>query len=395
MKIKIELKKGDIFIIMDFLEKLNEMNYKKFLSPFYAEYDNCYFHDLTNLLKNFVEELRKVKIDETLVKDIEDYCKSLLKSIELYYKGDILQAQMKVNSLIDEFKDSPAISHINDCLAFPIVIGTDNSEVQFFRARLSDNVIDFSEKEMLHIPFNKREIVKSERFSIPGLPCLYLSNSSYCCWLEMNRPADHMFNVAPVLLDNSQKILNLAFSLCDIDKIIKNAEIFDLSTSEFKINLLRLIVLSMATSFVVKQKNRNFKSEYILSQMIMLACKEKGLDGIAYHTKQADEFHSFVVGVNVALFATYNGEEELSSICDHIEIGDSFNFSMFKQLLSSQTYRKYPLRIDKSIYVREIGNRNRIFPYNETKFYDFDNYLFCTFDDQRKREKYQAIITNS
>lgn len=41
---------------------------------------------------------------------------------------------------------------------------------------------------MFHIPITMRRQVGTERYSIPGYPCLYLGNSIYVCWEEMNRP---------------------------------------------------------------------------------------------------------------------------------------------------------------------------------------------------------------
>lgn len=63
---------------------------------------------------------------------------------------------------------------------------------------------------MLHLPFPMRGKTGNYRFSIPGIPSLYLGNSSYACWLELGRPAEYKFNVSPVVLDGSQKIFNLA-----------------------------------------------------------------------------------------------------------------------------------------------------------------------------------------
>ena len=238
---------------------------------------------------------------------------------------------------------------------------------------------------MLHIPFINRSIVKSERFSIPGLPSLYLGNTSYVCWLEMGRPADFRFNVSPVLLDNSQKIFNLTVTLQNfynaIDLEVSNKEI------EQKLSkLMKIYLLNYATSFNVSEQNRNFKSEYIISQMIMLACKNKGLNGITYHSKKVShDIFASILGVNLVLFADYNGERDYSSICDHIENGDSFNYSMFKQLLPSLNYKDYCLRIDASAYIKNIGTFTRQFPYRETQFYMFDKYLFANWDRRLKR----------
>lgn len=315
----------------------------------------------------------------------KDYKAELISSIKLYYQGNIIESQLKINKLINEFSDDNtiAISGVNDSIAFMDNSSNSNiGEVQFFRARLNDKVLDFSAKEMLHIPFKMRQIVKSGRFSIPGLPCLYLGNSSYSCWIEMGRPADFQFNVSPVILDNTQKILNLTVSIRDLIEIQELEEVVEDSIlQERLVTMIKLLILNISTSYRISEQNRNFKSEYILAQMIMLASKSRGLDGILYFSKQVeDELFASVVGINLVLFATYNGEEEFSEICEHLDIGDSFNFSMFKQLLHSLTYNNYDLRIMHSGKIKNIGTFNRKFPYAETAFFEFDKYLFANWN---------------
>lgn len=134
----------------------------------------------------------------------------------------------------------------------------------------------------------------------------------------------------------------------------------------------------IATSYRVEEKDRNFKSEYIISQLIMLSCKEHEIDGITYFSKQvSEETFARGAGVNLVLFAKYNTGDKISEICKHIEIDDSFNFSMYKHLLPSLDYKGYDLRIDASPYINNIGSYNRQFPYQETDFYGFDKYLFA------------------
>jgi hypothetical protein len=229
--------------------------------------------------------------------------------------------------------------------------------------------------------------VKSERFSIPGVPCLYLGNSSYVCWIEMGRPADFQFNVSPVLLDYTQKVLNLAVSICDLKTCVENVDSDDIDDyKEEIITVLKLAMLNICTSYKVKNVNRNFKSEYIVSQMLMLGCKSKNLDGIAYFSKQVNsEIFASIVGINLALFARYEYGEDYSEICNHVEIGDSFNYSFFKQLLPSLTYKKYKLCTDNTGLINNIGTYNRQFPYNETIFHDFDSYLFANWDRKPKK----------
>ncbi len=355
--------------------------------PCRINWDCDYFPILKKNFTFLIDGLKLHNAPECLIKISENYISDILSAIDCYYKGNIIKSHSIIANLIDDCcaDNEYAITNINDSIAFPYVTEPAKSEVQFFRARLNESVEDYPAKEMLHIPFINRSIVKSERFSIPGLPSLYLGNTSYVCWLEMGRPTDFRFNVSPVLLDNSQKIFNLTVTLQNfynaIDLEVSNKEI------EQKLSkLMKIYLLNYATSFNVSEQNRNFKSEYIISQMIMLACKNKGLNGITYHSKKVShDIFASILGVNLVLFADYNGERDYSSICDHIENGDSFNYSMFKQLLPSLNYKDYCLRIDASAYIKNIGTFTRQFPYRETQFYMFDKYLFANWDRRLKR----------
>lgn len=105
----------------------------------------------------------------------------MIHSVELYYKGCIIEAQNIVNCLINEFKEGGiAISDINSSIAFPPSGENDHySEVQFFRARLNDVVVDYPASEMLHIPFSSREIVYI--FIICGCQLYPVIGNTYVC----------------------------------------------------------------------------------------------------------------------------------------------------------------------------------------------------------------------
>lgn len=349
--------------------------------PYNIDFDFQYLPSLKEKFYIFIEHLEKNNAPEYLIGVAKEYANQIISAIDSYYQGNIIEAHSIVKDLIDDCcKDSKfAVSDVNNSIAFPnIVEGC--KEVQFFRARLNENVVDFPAQQMLHIPFKNRSIVKSERFSIPGLPCLYLGNSSYVCWIEMGCPADFKFNVSPVVLDNTQQIFNLTVSIQNFYDIV-DLELTDETKQKRLIEILKLYLLNMTTSFNVKEEHRNFKSEYIIAQMIMLACKSNGLNGITYFSKRvANEIFAHIIGVNLVLFADYNGEDYQSNICNHVEIGDSFNYSMFKQLCDSLKYKSYPLRIDMSPFINNIGTFKRQFPYNETEFYLFDKYLFANWN---------------
>ncbi len=357
---------------------IEKIDGEQYVTPIIIQNDCDYLPGLKKTLNSFIADLKSSDIDNTIENEIESYSNRVIEVIEQYYKGNIFSAQDTVSELLSSFDSSPAVTLVNDCLAFSPFKDSEKVGVQFFRARLSDNVTTFSAKEMLHIPFNKRGIVKTERFSIPGLPCLYLANTSYGCWVEMGSPADYRFNVSPFELDNTQRILNLTIAFFELKTILFEAEDLDVTLDDKYItDLLKLFVLTLSTSFKVNSTDRTFKSEYILSQLIMLAAKDMGIDGISYLSKQvSNDLLAAVSGVNVVLFATYNGEEEHSKIKDHLTTDNSFNFSMFKQLLPCQKYKTVDLRIDYSPYVNNIGSFDRPIKYQETEFYEFDKYIF-------------------
>lgn len=355
------------------------LEWKNYMAPFVVEKDNEYYSAIKQKYEDLLKDMKKAGVDNKYVATVEQYTSSVVKALDDYYQGDIFDAQTQVNALLlDCINSEIAVSDVNNSIAFR----GQGEEVQFFRARLNETIIDYTEEQMLHIPFDMREQVKSGRFSVPGLPCLYLGNTSYACWIEMGKPADHQFNVSPVVLDNSQKIFNLAISITDIDKLLQNPN----EKTEIYINdLFKLLVLMLATSYRVEQNDRNFKSEYIISQLLMLACKANGIDGITYLSKQvSSEAFAMVVAVNLVLFATYKSGDKLSEICEHVEIDDSFNFAMFKHLLPSLTYKKYELRIDNSPLIKNFGTYKRQIPYGETDFYEFDNYMFANWERKRR-----------
>lgn len=59
--------------------------------------------------------------------------------------------------------------------------------VRLYKARKSESNYPFSNDEMFHIPYDKRYKIGNQRFSISGMPCLYLGASSYVCWEELER----------------------------------------------------------------------------------------------------------------------------------------------------------------------------------------------------------------
>lgn len=313
---------------------------KELYAPFIVEKDNDYINDLSKKYFVLLNQAKNVGADVESIKLIKEYSAKIIEALNCYYRADIVKCNIIIRNLIKNIGDDHlAVSDLNSSYAFP---GMLNTELQLFRSRIGNPATSFSSKDMLHLPYSLRAKSGNYRFSIPGNPSLYLSNSSYGCWIETGFPPDIDFNVSPVLLDGKQKVFNLAVLIRDFSHL-----------NEFESDRvhtwLKLLMLSIATSYRINELGKTFKSEYIISQSIMMACKKLGYDGVAYYSKRVFDEIFAQCAINLALFVNY--KSEYSDIIDHMKIDSAFNFSVYKNLLPSMKYRRYTLRSISSGFI--------------------------------------------
>lgn len=373
----------------------NDDNVRGFKLPIKIHTDNCYLPKLEETLNAYYKYLSQNKAfqDKDLLKEIDKVNKNIIKSIKCYYEGKIIDSIELIKTILNYYsKNQFFLSELDKNYAFrsgaPFYDlisenGTDidykemnECELSFFKARTEDV---YERKEMLHIPLNRRELISTQRFSIPGIPCVYLGTTSYVCWLELNKPNDKSFNVSSYKFNDKGKklrILNLVIPQELISGIYdKGMDNYKSIRKRLQIDMLRLWPLVCATSFNVNDKNRSFKSEYIVSQLIMLCLKELKIDGIAYISKKCEDDSNHVHLVNLALpvFDLFDTNKEYGKLCDYLELTRAYNFSSFIESKSVQN--------NKKSYVNQIYNNgkincnNGIISYNNTQFSHFDNYL--------------------
>ena len=340
-------------------------------APFKIDKDIDYRIDLEKKYNLVMKQAKNANADDESLKIIDIFSAKILKSIDLYYKADIAESNNIILELVKEIGDNSfAVNSILNSDAFP---GVKSNELQFFRSRLGPPNKTFTAKDMLHLPNSLRSKSGNYRFSIPGNPSMYLANSSYGCWIETGCPAEIDFNVSPILLEGNQKIFNLAISIRDF-RCLNEFE------KERVHCWLKLYLLTIATCYVIKEENRTFRSEYIISQSLMMACKKMKYDGIAYYSRRVDNEMFALCAINLVLFVDYVGE--YSGMIKHMKIDDAFNYFLYKQLNNSLKYKDYVLRSTYTGYITNIGSFDRQYPYRETDFYNFDKFLFTTWRDK-------------
>ena len=197
--------------------------------------------------------------------------KGLKDAIDCYYAGKINQAYTHLRKLMKE-------SNLRNFLAKDFLLPAYQS---FFRIRIKDSSYPLTKAELFHIPFQLRGLVASQRYSIPGLPSLYISNGLYVAWEELRRPSAHQ--IQAVRLQN-QRELTLLDLTTDVYCVEPLQPLTDLQA------LYRCMVWPLAAACSVKVKNSmdTFKPEYIIPQLLLQWTNDDLIDGIMYSSTHID-----------------------------------------------------------------------------------------------------------
>ncbi len=278
------------------------------LAPSTYDASKCDFRKhLDKIFNSYLKLLDKVAESERLNEwdDIKKKNKELIdgisESIRLYYEG----------------RHSCAFKQLNEHIAPKSwgVILFENHD--FYRMRMFDEAEIHDRNGMFHIPFNKRTIVKTQRYSAPGYPCLYLGKSAYICWEEMLRPNLDKCYVSRFHSANHIFVFDLSLpakSRLKIDKM-------------FRFDLLRFPLVIACMVKVAKPKDP-FKPEYIIPQLLMEWVIEQrddnqNLMGIAYHSvhKSNDFNFSLAKSVNLAIPAFLPAKGDYSMrLCEMFQV---------------------------------------------------------------------------
>lgn len=261
-----------------------------------SEYQE-YLQEELNDYFNWIAENYNEYTDE--VKKITD---SIKDAVSLYYKSDFLSAIQSIKTIVDG----------ENLLSCDEKMKDKNYTNALFKARVAESTENIKHEDMLHIPFDRRNIVSSQRFSLSGTPCIYLAKSSYTCWLELNRPEENKFFVSAFKVKGTKRFLDLT---CLTWEELEDG-IEDKNDIKAKLCTFPLII---ATSFLVDENTGSaFHSEYIISELLMnvIAVSDK-YDGVAYFSKKfSDKKKYYPINICFALLAKFNGEKYTSDIED-------------------------------------------------------------------------------
>ena len=252
-----------------------------------------------------------------VVENIKDSIEIIMSALDQYSSAHIVGC---INTISKYLKDNENL--------FVLEVKADSQEDQnWYRMRVQERYKrKFFADEMFHIPFELRGKVNTQRYSLPGYPCLYISRSIWATWEEMHEPQLAQFWVS---------LLKLQENFCVLDLRLRNSDSINKDDMN---NILCTLPLVISSSIKVLNPDDNFKPEYIIPQMVMLGIVEnqykindKDVIGCAYTSTQRNDFFEWkdVSKLdNIALPARnfINKKGLCSSLSSMFEITDSTNY---------------------------------------------------------------------
>lgn len=286
--------------------------------PKTRETDKDFRHYVFETLDKFIKRLNGIDNFEDIgfpiaqiIERQEHLIKQIKNSINYYYEGRPASALNSLGRGLNS--DSKNFEELMYLRRFE----SDNS---FYRIRIHNENFPLPPYKFFHIPFELRGKVKTQRYSIPGFPSLYLGTTVYVCWEELNRPNINDFQVVRLKNTAHIRVLNMRPSVSN-------------GTSPNRLyNYLMLWPLIFASSIKVNNDKDTFKPEYIIPQLLLQwVRKNEKIDGIMYETTHIEKHKTESKGefINIVLPVKENKQEGLcSKLCAKFEMSSSLSFQL-------------------------------------------------------------------
>lgn len=197
-----------------------------------------------------------------------------------------------------------AYAELDKCITF---LGPHNFAPLYSRHDLSPDLsylyrvrtgkpVRFTKGDLFHIPFQLRHKVGPQRYSVPGLPCLYLGGSIYVCWEEMQKPDISSLHISRFsAVGEPLKILNFGIRPALMARLVEK----NLANLQGNQPLKQFITaycvcwpLLAACSIRVKYRDEPFKPEYVIPHLVLQwITNTRNLDGVYYFSVNIDNYY--------------------------------------------------------------------------------------------------------
>ncbi|PPE62365.1 hypothetical protein F157LOC_01211 [Pectobacterium brasiliense] len=331
-------------IIMDFKERCDKFN-------------ECVISSIENI------EKMGVNIDfETFIEKTVKIQKCIHDTLEHYLSGDIKSAYDTFDGV---FSDESINEHLHKiCVPLSKLSNEENS---LFRVRKTTQTIT-ERDDIFHIPFSKRHLVNAQRYSVAGLPCLYLGTSLYVCWLEMGKPDfDKLYISSFRPKNDGSKILNLAseFMILPTKEIDDPDKIFYVNRE--KASYLIFWPLIMACNYIRQNPESSFIQEYIIPNILMQWISRNTsspIKGVAYFSTKMPNSRSSTKSINVVLPPQVTYEQTIKfkycpNLANLFEFTSPISWQVLKTLEYPDPFSKKPEQARTKLHLDHAATTNR------------------------------------
>ena len=140
---------------------------------------------------------------------LEELCDDILKVYDYYDSGKMAELYSHFSEMMTKIEPLLSVKKIGNTGSW--------SSKKYYRIRAGKE--DYDRKDMFHIPMDKRHLIKSYRYSIPGYPCLYLASGQELCWFECGMPKEFSYAGFVLHWDDDQTVKIIDFSILPKDVI--------------------------------------------------------------------------------------------------------------------------------------------------------------------------------
>ena len=279
---------------------------------------------------------------------IADYFEKIIKiyiiAISENRSGAMKQMEMYINNYCHHFFASGTLFFIKP----------------FFRVRKKGNYDASDIHELYHIPFNRRYYIGNQRFSLSGIPLLYVAESLQIALKETDCNIKNA-NVAlflPKYSENYKKgIYDVTNSIedslkMDVKYIIEGCE--GSYTNNHINDIIARYVMSQILHFPVQEDHKGtFIQEYVLPQLLMDIVNIKPWVGIIYQSSKSNykkcDKHNMFVDRNICFkvpMVDKNYNEDLL---------ETFYYATWKQGERVIKYSEYKEKYSELLVLKDIA----------------------------------------
>ncbi len=264
-----------------------------------------YMHYFSARMKNYIDELQHVPQDklgsfdkDELHNSVSYISEKLTEVLKLYLDGFPAKAYDVFKTLATFSKVQSRLLHwrtISVPSFTPLYRTKKEYDLKKIAAQSVPNgLIGFIEPiELFHVPFEKRKAIGTNRFSIPGFPCIYLSETLPVSWSEALGGISEPFhagcfrNHRPLYIVDVVPINTAKPATATVDYLGTLYNYDDPNDAFVDYALLYPLITACHSkvSYVFAYDGEvKFKSEYIIPQMLLQWYRDNHItvDGIRY-----------------------------------------------------------------------------------------------------------------